>query len=157
MQRGEMDSSLPRRFGRQMRTFQRRLDEMQRGILEVRMVPLSQVFDKLARVVRRLSRQFEKQISFYVSGGETEIDKLIVEELADPLMHLIRNAIDHGIEPGSKRMAASKPNEGTLALTAAGSAHEQHRLVVARCRVDVEHLGAGRAAGGKPVRNWDQE
>jgi len=113
-----VDPGLPRRFVREMRTFQRRLDEMQRGILEVRMVPLSQVFEKLARVVRRLSREFEKQISFYVSGGETEIDKLIVEELSDPLMHIIRNSIDHGVEDPITRAAAGKPSEGMVALRA---------------------------------------
>lgn len=115
---GEVDSSLPRQFARLMRTFGRRLDEAQRGILEVRMVPLSQVFDKLARVVRRLSREFDKQIAFYVSGGETEIDKLIVEELSDPLMHIIRNCIDHGVEDPITRTAVGKPAEGMVALRA---------------------------------------
>jgi two-component system chemotaxis sensor kinase CheA len=114
----EVDGGYHRRFQREMRTFGRRLDELQRGILEVRMVPLSQTFDKLARVVRRLSRDFEKQITFYVTGGGTEIDKLIVEELSDPLVHIIRNCIDHGVEDPVTRAALGKPAEGMVALRA---------------------------------------
>lgn len=114
----EVDPDTPRRFVRQMRTFHRRLDDLQRGILEVRMVPLNQVFDKLARVVRKLSREFDKEIAFYVSGGDTEIDKLIVEELSDPLMHIMRNCIDHGVEPTIDRTAKGKPAEGMVALRA---------------------------------------
>jgi len=114
----EVNPDTPRRFVRQMRTFHRRLDDLQRGILEVRMVPLNQVFDKLARVVRKLSRDFDKQIAFYVSGGDTELDKLIVEELSDPLMHIMRNCIDHGVESAIDRAAKGKPPEGMVALRA---------------------------------------
>lgn len=126
---------LSRDLARQMVTFSRRLDDLQRGILQVRMVPLSQLFDKLARVVRRLSREFEKQVSFYVSGGETEIDKLIVEELSDPLMHIIRNCIDHGVEDPISRAVGGKPAEGMVALRA--SARGNHVVV------EVEDDGAG--------------
>ena len=100
------------------RTFDRHLAQMQNGILEVRMVPLGQVFDKLARVVRQISREHDKQVNFVVTGAETEIDKLIVEELSDPLMHMIRNAIDHGIEDRDERMRVQKPAVGTIALNA---------------------------------------
>lgn len=131
----EMDQDTPREFVRQMRTFHRRLDDLQRGILEVRMVPLSQVFDKLARVVRKLSREFDKQIAFYVSGGDTEIDKLIVEELSDPLMHIIRNCIDHGVESAIDRTAKGKPAEGMVALRA----YPRGNHVV----IEVEDDGAG--------------
>ncbi len=75
-------------------------------ILEVRMVPLGQAFDKLARVVRQISREHSREVNLVVTGAETEIDKLIVEELSDPLMHMIRNAIDHGIERREDRVAA---------------------------------------------------
>ncbi len=68
------------------------LEQMQNGILEVRMVPLGQAFEKLARVVRQLSREHDKQVNLVITGAETELDKLIVEELSDPLMHMIRNA-----------------------------------------------------------------
>jgi two-component system chemotaxis sensor kinase CheA len=96
----------------------RRIEELQTGILEVRMVPLEQLFDKLSRVVRKLSREAGKPVEFFVSGGETELDKLIVEELSDPLMHIIRNCIDHGIEPEEERIQAQKSPEGMIALRA---------------------------------------
>src|SRR5262249_13196049 len=74
------------------RGFERHLADLQGGILEVRMVPLGQLFDKLARVVRQISREADKDVNLVITGAETEIDKLIVEELSDPLMHMIRNA-----------------------------------------------------------------
>lgn len=100
------------------RGFERNLTELQDGILDVRMVPLGQVFDKLARVVRQAARDAKKEIRLEVKGSETEVDKLIVEELSDPLMHLIRNAIDHGIESRERRQRLGKPVHGKLSLIA---------------------------------------
>jgi two-component system, chemotaxis family, sensor kinase CheA len=105
-------------LGRLNRTFERHLAQMQSGILEVRMVPLGQAFDKLARIVRQISREHGKDVNLVVTGADTEIDKLIVEELSDPLMHMIRNAIDHGIEPRDERLLVRKPALGTIALNA---------------------------------------
>lgn len=116
--RGEGQRQLASELSRLHRTFDRRLSEMQAGILEVRMVPLGQVFDRLARVVRQISREVQKEIRLVITGAETEIDKLIVEELSDPLMHMIRNAIDHGIESARQRESVGKPAAGTIALNA---------------------------------------
>lgn len=116
--RGEGQRQLGSELMRLHRSFERRLTEMQDGILEVRMVPLGQVFERLARVVRQISRDAGKEIRLVITGSETEIDKLIVEELSDPLMHMIRNAIDHGIEPSERRAAVGKPSAGTIALNA---------------------------------------
>jgi two-component system chemotaxis sensor kinase CheA len=116
--RGEGQRKLAAELLRLHRNFDRRLGEMQDGILEVRMVPLGQVFDRLARVVRQISREVGKEIRLVITGAETEIDKLIVEELSDPLMHMIRNAIDHGIEAGQRRVEVGKPLAGTIALNA---------------------------------------
>jgi two-component system, chemotaxis family, sensor kinase CheA len=116
--RGEGQRQLSTELQRMHRSFERRLTEMQDGILEVRMVPLGQVFDRLARVVRQISREVDKEIRLVITGAETEIDKLIVEELSDPLMHMIRNAIDHGIEPLEARREVGKPPAGTIALNA---------------------------------------
>jgi two-component system chemotaxis sensor kinase CheA len=116
--RGEGSRQLATELMRLHRNFDRRLGEMQDGILEVRMVPLGQVFDRLARVVRQISRDLGKEIRLVITGAETEIDKLIVEELSDPLMHMIRNAIDHGIESAERRAAVGKPLAGTIALNA---------------------------------------
>jgi two-component system chemotaxis sensor kinase CheA len=117
------------------RTFDRHLSQMQGGILEVRMVPLGQVFDKLARVVRQISREVGKEVNLVVTGAETEIDKLIVEELSDPLMHMIRNAIDHAIEMRTERLRVGKPPVGTIAL----NAFQKGNHVV----IEVEDDGAG--------------
>ncbi len=100
------------------RTFERHLGQMQSGILEVRMVPLGQAFDKLARIVRQISREHDKQVNLVITGAETEIDKLIVEELSDPLMHMIRNSIDHAIETREERVQVGKPPVGTIAVNA---------------------------------------
>ena len=103
---------------RLQRDFERNVISLRRGILEVRMVPLGQVFDKLARVARQISREAGKQVNLVITGAETEVDKLIVEELSDPLMHMMRNAIDHGIEERDMREAVNKPAVGTIALNA---------------------------------------
>jgi two-component system chemotaxis sensor kinase CheA len=121
------------------RSFERHLDAMQQGILEVRMVPLGQVFDKLARVVRQISREADKAVNLVITGAETEVDKLIVEELSDPLMHMMRNAIDHGIEPRAAREAVGKPTVGTIAL----NAFQKGNHVV----IEIEDDGAGIDTG----------
>ncbi len=100
------------------RSFERQLAGMQEGILDVRMVPLGQTFDRLARAVRQVARDHEKDVRLVVTGAETEIDKLIVEELTDPLLHIIRNAVDHGIEKTADRLAVGKPTTGMLKLNA---------------------------------------
>jgi two-component system chemotaxis sensor kinase CheA len=96
------------------RAFARHLAEVQDGVLDIRMVPLSQLFDKVAVIVRQVAREQRKEARLVVTGSETEVDKLIAEELADPMMHIVRNAIDHGIEPAEQRAAAGKPSAGTL-------------------------------------------
>jgi two-component system chemotaxis sensor kinase CheA len=96
----------------------RKLRELQAGVLEVRMVPLRQVFEKLSRVARRLRRDLGKQVRLELHGADTELDKLIVEQLVDPLMHVVRNAFDHAIEAADERVAAGKDPEGCIRLDA---------------------------------------
>ncbi len=103
---------------RETRQLQRKLDELQKGVLAVRMVPLGQVFDKLARLVRRITREAGKELEFRVSGGEVELDKLIVEELSDPLMHIIHNALAHGVESPDERASQGKPRRASVTLRA---------------------------------------
>jgi two-component system, chemotaxis family, sensor kinase CheA len=99
-------------------TLERRLAELQGQVLEIRMVPIGQIFSRLAQVVRRYSKENDKQIELVVYGEDTEIDKFLAEEIVDPLMHLVRNAIDHGIEPGGERKRKGKPESGTVILRA---------------------------------------
>jgi two-component system chemotaxis sensor kinase CheA len=100
------------------RGLDRKVQELQAGVLDVRMVPLRQVFDKLARVARRLRIDLGKEVELEIEGAETELDKLIVEELVDPLMHLVRNAFDHAIETPAERRARGKPGRGSITIEA---------------------------------------
>jgi two-component system chemotaxis sensor kinase CheA len=100
------------------RELERRLNELQEGILEVRMVPIGQIFTRLSQVVRMYAKEAGKEIDLELRGEETELDKLMIEDLADPLMHLIRNAIDHGIESPEERRRLGKPERGSVELTA---------------------------------------
>jgi two-component system chemotaxis sensor kinase CheA len=96
----------------------RKLKELQAGVLDVRMVPLRQIFEKLSRVVRRLRRDHDKNVALNFKGSDTELDKLIVEQLVDPLMHVVRNAFDHAIESAAERQEAGKPAEGEILIQA---------------------------------------
>lgn len=100
------------------RLLDRKLKELQAGVLDVRMVPLRQVFEKLSRVVRRLQRDHDKDVVLDFKGADTELDKLIVEQLVDPLMHVVRNAFDHAIEPAAERLSAGKPERGSISVQA---------------------------------------
>ncbi len=130
-----INRELARELGRLQHAFERHLGAMQTGVLEVRMVPLGQVFEKLARVARQASREAHKEVNLVITGAETEVDKLIGEELSDPLMHMVRNALDHGIEAKEVREQVGKPPVGTIAL----NAYQKGNQVV----VEVEDDGAG--------------
>lgn len=92
--------------------------DVQEQSLALRMVPVAATFQKLTRIVRDLSNKLDKQISFEVSGEETEIDKTVVDQIGDPLIHMIRNSVDHGIESPEDRVAAGKPAEGRISVRA---------------------------------------
>ena len=83
--------------------------ELQKTAMAMRLVPIGPLFRRMARLVRDLSRQFGKQVEMETQGDDIELDRTIVEELADPLMHMVRNALDHGIECPAERQAAGKP------------------------------------------------
>lgn len=100
------------------RELERKLNELRLGVMGIRMVPLRQVFDKLVRAVRRISSSTGKEVTIEIFGSDTELDKLIIEELGDPLMHIIRNSIDHGIETPEERKMAGKPPTGKIILNA---------------------------------------
>lgn len=100
------------------RGLERKLNDLQEGILEVRMVPIGQIFTRLSQVVRMYAKEAGKEIDLELRGEETELDKLMIEDLADPLMHLVRNAIDHGIETPEERKRLGKPARGNVKLTA---------------------------------------
>ncbi|NOZ26146.1 MAG: chemotaxis protein CheA [Nitrospirae bacterium] len=103
---------------RATQSLERRLHELQQQVLEVRMVPIGQIFSRLAQIVRRYSREIGKPVDLEVFGEETELDKFIAEEIVDPLMHIVRNAMDHGIEGPEERKAKGKPEKGTMIVRA---------------------------------------
>jgi two-component system chemotaxis sensor kinase CheA len=116
-------------------TLDRRLAELQDQVLEIRMVPIGQIFARLAQVVRRYAREIGKRIELVMYGDDTEIDKFLAEEIVDPLMHLVRNAMDHGIEPVEERRKKGKPESGTIVL----KARQKGNYVV----IEVKDDGAG--------------
>ncbi len=93
--------------------------ELQEGVMQIRMVPISQIFSRFPRLVRDLSKSLGKQVQLIVDGEDTELDKSVIEDLLDPLIHCVRNSIDHGIEKPEERRSAGKPEEGSLLLRAA--------------------------------------
>ena len=92
--------------------------DLQAGIIQARMTPVWQVFDRFPRLVRDLARELDKQVTFRVEGKEIELDRAILDELGDPLLHLLRNAVDHGIETPAERRRRGKAPEGEIVLAA---------------------------------------
>lgn len=100
------------------RELSKKLSLLRDDLIEVRMVPIGHMFDRLSRIVEKLSKELSKEIKVEIKGHETKLDKSVIEGLADPLMHIIRNAVDHGIEGEEIRIAAGKPRIGTIWLRA---------------------------------------
>lgn len=115
------------RLGRNLSQLSRITEEVQRTAMAMRMVPVGPLFRKTARLVRDLARKVGKQAELETDGDEIEVDRTIVEELADPLMHMVRNAIDHGIETPAERRAAGKSETARVSLKAR---HEAGHIVV---------------------------
>ncbi|GLI39658.1 chemotaxis protein CheA [Geobacter hydrogenophilus] len=110
-------SSLAIELGKAAKGLDRKLTELQKGVMEIRMIPVGQLFEKMARIVRKVSREQGKKVDLKTFGADTELDKLIIEDIADPMVHIIRNAIDHGLETTEERVAAGKPERGTIRLS----------------------------------------
>jgi two-component system chemotaxis sensor kinase CheA len=123
------------RLNRQLAHVRRIASELQRHTMSMRMVPIRQTFQKMARHVRDLSRRFDKPIDLVLAGEETELDRKVVEHITDPLMHMVRNTVDHGIEPPALRAAAGKPAQARLRL----SAFHQAGYIV----IEIDDDGAG--------------
>ncbi len=94
------------------------LKKLQRSVMKIRMVPVEQMFRRFPRIVRDTAKQLGREIDLVIEGENTDLDKSILDALAEPMMHLVRNAVDHGIEPPLERAAAGKPSLGTLRLNA---------------------------------------
>lgn len=115
------------------------LDELHKCVLKIRMVPVEQLFRRFPRVVRDVAKQCGKDVALDISGENTDLDKSILDALNEPLMHLVRNAVDHGIEPADERLTAGKPARGTVAL----NAFHQGTQVVIEVRDDGRGIDPG--------------
>jgi two-component system, chemotaxis family, sensor kinase CheA len=130
----------------------RALRDLRESIMRVRLVPVAEIFSRMPFVVRDLAGETKKRVKLALSGQQTEIDKFLVERLKDPLLHLVRNAVSHGIESGEERLAAGKPTVATIALTA--NTVGDHVLIEVSDDgrgVDAVAVGRKAAAMGLPV------
>lgn len=109
--------------------------ELQEGVMKIRMVPINQIFSRFPRVVRDLQRDLNKKVRLDIEGEDTELDKTVIDDLLDPVMHCVRNSVDHGIETPDVRIAAGKPEEGVLLLKAS---NEGNQIII-----DIVDDGAG--------------
>jgi two-component system, chemotaxis family, sensor kinase CheA len=109
--------------------------ELQEGVMKIRMVPISQIFSRFPRVVRDLQRDLNKKVNLVIEGEDTELDKTVIDDLLDPIMHCVRNSVDHGIESPEVRVKAGKPEEGTVFLKAS---NEGNMIII-----DIADDGAG--------------
>jgi two-component system chemotaxis sensor kinase CheA len=127
--------ALVKRLGDANAFMEKTLSQLQKNVMKIRMLPIAQVFRKFPRVVRDLSLEKGKQIELLMEGDKTEIDKSILDVIGEPMIHLVRNAIDHGIELPDERERIGKPRTGKITLRAA---HEGNQIVI-----DIIDDGAG--------------
>jgi two-component system chemotaxis sensor kinase CheA len=126
----------------------RLIEEIRNGTLKLRMVPIGETFSRFRRVVRDTAAELGKEVALEIVGGETELDKSVVERIADPLMHLVRNGLDHGLETPAAREAAGKPVQGKLTLSAC---HESGGILIR-----IQDDGRGIARDKVLARAWER-
>src|SRR4029450_1760350 len=137
-------------------------EELRQNVIELTMLPVASVFDAFPRAVRDLARTFKKEIELTIRGRETELDKKIIEQIAEPLIHLIRNAVDHGIESPTERQRAGKPAAGQLILSAE---QQGNRILITLkddgCGINLQTLRAVAIQRGVAAANeidrWSSE
>ena len=118
VQHGDETWAKQKQLREQIQRYSRLVAEAQRTAMEMRMVPLYMLFQRFPKVVRDISKALGKKVQFEIVGEDTKIDKLMLDRLGDPLIHLVRNSLDHGIEPSEERIAQGKPEAGRLVLRA---------------------------------------
>ncbi len=135
---GKYADDLVQELGRSSAHTTKVVNELQEDIMRIRMLPVATVFSGFPRMIRDLAQKSKKKVDFIVEGQETGIDRTVIEHIRDPLVHLLRNSVDHGIEPAEDRKAAGKPEMATLRLSAC---HEEGHIVLT-----VEDDGKGISA-----------
>ena len=129
---GEFDKRFPKdplrgKFADAMAFQARVLQDLQKSVMKIRMVPVEQLFRRFPRIIRDLAKEEGKEVALLVSGQDTDLDKSILDMLAEPMTHLVRNAVDHGLETPAERVAAGKPAAGTVRLNAY---HQGNQVVI---------------------------
>jgi two-component system chemotaxis sensor kinase CheA len=114
-------------FGDSLSQIAKIISTLQQDVMSIRLLPVEIVFNTLPRMVRDIARKENKKVEFIIEGQETEVDRSVIEQLRDPLIHMLRNSIDHGIEAPEERISAGKSEAGTIRLTAM---HEQDNIVI---------------------------
>ncbi|HBA88274.1 MAG TPA: chemotaxis protein CheA [Geobacter sp.] len=127
-------------LGKAAKGLEKKLSELQKGVMEIRMIPVGQLFEKMSRIVRKISREQGKKVELKLYGADTELDKLIIEDISDPVMHIVRNSIDHGIETPERRIAAGKDEKGNITL----SSYQKGNHVVIQIDDDGGGIDVGR-------------
>jgi two-component system chemotaxis sensor kinase CheA len=122
-------------FNNTAQNLSRTTSDLQEGVMQIRMVPISQIFNRFPRLVRDVSKDLQKKVNLNIEGEETELDKSVIEDLLDPLIHCVRNSIDHGLEKPGEREEAGKPPEGQVNLRAS---NEGNMIII-----EVEDDGRG--------------
>ncbi len=124
-------------------------DSLQKGVLDTRMVPIGPLFERFRRVIRDLSVSSGKEVALRIAGEKTELDKRMIDELSDPLIHMVRNGVDHGLERPEDRVAAGKPRTGTISLSAS---HRGNSVVITASDdgrgIDIERVRKKIVANG---------
>ena len=115
------------RFADAMAFQSRIINDLQKSVMKIRMVPVEQLFRRFPRVVRDISKSCGKEVALVMNGQDTDLDKSILDMLAEPLAHLVRNAVDHGIESPEERITTGKPAQGTVTLNAY---HQGNQIVI---------------------------
>lgn len=118
------ESGVDNSYTKASRQLRKLTDELQEIVMSIRMVPISGVFQKMRRIVRDMSKSLDKDAELVLVGEETEVDKSIVDSINDPIMHVVRNAMDHGLEDKQTRLANGKPAKGTITLSAQNTGGE---------------------------------
>jgi two-component system chemotaxis sensor kinase CheA len=153
---GAVERRLPPRDWRAIQEntqiIERQLKDLREGVTRMRLVPVREIFQRMPFVVRDLTRETETKVRLELRGQHTEIDKYLVERMMDPVLHLVRNAVSHGFEPPAQRLAAGKPAEGTLTLSAASVGDSVLLEIADDGRgIDLEAVAARARSLGLPI------
>lgn len=131
----DSDVKIDSGFNEQIEYLERVTTNLHESVMKVRMVPIESVVNRFPRMIRDLSKKLNRKMELYMTGEDTELDRTVIDEIGDPLMHLLRNSADHGIEPNAERLAAGKPEAGSIFL----DAYQDGNNVV----IEVKDDGAG--------------